>query len=58
MGHRLSPRAESDLDDIWYFVAKESSSVEVANRLIDAITERFFLLSGFVYIGRSREDLG
>jgi toxin ParE1/3/4 len=59
MAHRVAPRAERDLDDIWYYVAKESGSVEIANRLIDSITDRFFLLGGFPYLGRSRdEDFG
>src|SRR5450755_2762670 len=59
MAHRLAPHAERDLDDIWYYVAKESGSIEIANRLIDTITDRFFMLSGFPYIGRARdEDFG
>ena len=59
MEHRVAPRANSDLDDIWYYVAKESGSVEIANRLIDTITERFFWLARFPYMGRSRdEDFG
>jgi toxin ParE1/3/4 len=59
MAHRLAPLAEADLDDIWFFVAKESGSIEIANRLIDALTDRFFVLASFPYIGRSRdEDLG
>jgi toxin ParE1/3/4 len=59
MAHRVSPRAQADLDDIWFYAAKESGSIEIANRLIDTITNRFLLLAGFLYIGRSRdEDLG
>jgi len=59
MAHRVSPRAEDDLDDIWYYVAKESRSIDTANRPIDSITDRFFLLSGHPYLGRARdEDLG
>ena len=58
-GHRVAQRAEADLDDIWLYVAKESSSIEIANRLIDTITDRFFVLASFPYIGRSRdEDFG
>jgi plasmid stabilization system protein ParE len=30
MAHRVAPRAAADLDDIWYYVAKESGSIEVA----------------------------
>jgi len=59
MAHRVAPRAESDLDDIWYYVARESGSIEIANRLIDSITDRFFLLARFPYMGRLRdEDFG
>jgi hypothetical protein len=32
MAHRVAPQATADLHDIWYYVAKESGSVEVANR--------------------------
>jgi toxin ParE1/3/4 len=56
MAHRVAPRAEADLDDIWYYVAQESGSVEVANRLIDTLTGRFFLLAGHPYLGRRRDD--
>ncbi|HVP50065.1 MAG TPA: type II toxin-antitoxin system RelE/ParE family toxin [Candidatus Bathyarchaeia archaeon] len=56
MAHRLAPRAEADLDDIWYYVANDSGSVDTANRLIDTITERFLALASFPYLGRSRED--
>jgi toxin ParE1/3/4 len=59
MAHRVSPHAEADLDDIWFYTAKESGRIETANRLIDTITDRFLLLAGFLYIGRSRdEDFG
>jgi toxin ParE1/3/4 len=59
MAHRVAPRAQTDLDEIWYYIAKESGSIEIANRLIDSITDRFFLLGGFPFIGRSRdEDFG
>src|ERR1019366_4881240 len=42
--HRVAPQATADLDGIWYYGAKESGSVEIANHLIDSITERFNLL--------------
>jgi hypothetical protein len=47
MAHRVAPRAAADLDEIWYYVAKQSGSVEIANYLVDSITDRFFLLAGF-----------
>jgi toxin ParE1/3/4 len=59
MAHRLSERAEADLDNIWYYVAKESGSLEIANRLIDSLTDTFLLLSRQPHLGRSRDgDFG
>ena len=45
MAHHVAPRVERDLDDIWYYAAKESGSMEIANRLIDNIADRFLLLA-------------
>lgn len=56
MRHRVAPQARFELDEIWYFVAVQSGSIEVADRVIDTITNRFFLLSQFPEIGRSREE--
>ena len=59
MAHRVAQRAEADLGDIWLYVAKKSSSIEMANRLIDTITDRFLTLARLPYMGRSREkDFG
>jgi toxin ParE1/3/4 len=55
MGHIRTPQADADLDDIWYYVASGSGSADVADRLIDSITERFFLLAKYPSIGRSRD---
>jgi plasmid stabilization system protein ParE len=30
MAHLIAPRAEADLDDIWFYVARESGSLDVA----------------------------
>ena len=56
MAHRVARHAEADLDDIWLHAARESGSIEVANHLIDTITDRFFTLASFPYVGRSREE--
>jgi toxin ParE1/3/4 len=59
MAHRVARRAETDLDDIWLYVANESASMDVATRLIDSITGRFSFLANFPYVGRARdEDFG
>jgi toxin ParE1/3/4 len=55
MAHRRSPQADSDLDDIWYYVATNSGSLDIADRLIDSITNRFFLLASHPNIGRARD---
>lgn len=55
MGFRISPEAESELDCIWLYVACESGSIEIANRLIEVITERFWLLAKNPQIGRRRD---
>jgi plasmid stabilization system protein ParE len=54
-GFRLSPEAEADLDDIWLYVARESGSIDAANRLIDSLTVRFVLLARHPHIGRQRD---
>jgi toxin ParE1/3/4 len=59
MAHRVAPEAEAELDSLWYYVAKESGSIEIADRLIDSIVERFLLLSRNPRLGRRRdEELG
>jgi len=37
MAHRLAREAEAELDEIWYYVATESDSTEIADRLIDSL---------------------
>jgi plasmid stabilization system protein ParE len=56
MVHRVAPQAEAELDNIWYYVVKEIGSIEIADRLIDSITERFFLLACHPHIGRRRDE--
>jgi toxin ParE1/3/4 len=54
---RVSPEAESELDEIWLYVARASGSEEIASRVVDRITDRFWLLAQHPYLGRRREDL-
>jgi len=59
MVHRLAPEARTNLDDIAYYTATESGNIGIAERLISAITERFYLLSEYPFLGRARDaDLG
>ncbi len=56
MAHRRAPEAELDLDGIWNYVATRSGSMEVADRLIDSIADRFLLLAMHPYLGRARDE--
>jgi toxin ParE1/3/4 len=51
-----SPQSDSDLDEIWYYVVTKSGSIEIADRLIDSITDRFLLLARHPSIGRARDE--
>ncbi len=51
----LSPEVEEELDGIWLRVARESGSIDIANRIIDNITELFWLLAQHPFIGRRRD---
>jgi toxin ParE1/3/4 len=58
MAHRLAPEAETDLDGIWWYLARDSGSLDIADRVLDSITDRFLVLAAHPHIGRSRaEDL-
>ena len=47
MAHRVAPHAEADLDEIWLYVARGSSSAEIADHLIERIASRFNMLARF-----------
>jgi plasmid stabilization system protein ParE len=47
MVHRLSPAAKAELDSIWDYVVDESGRDRVADRQINLLTNRFYLLATF-----------
>jgi toxin ParE1/3/4 len=57
MARRLAPQARADLGIIWNYIVKEGGNVTAADGVIDAITERFYLLSQYPRMGRARDDL-
>jgi toxin ParE1/3/4 len=57
MPYRLSPLAEQDLEEIWSYVAGDGSPA-TADRLIDAIIDRFELLAEQPRMGRLRPEFG
>ncbi|HEY3846175.1 MAG TPA: type II toxin-antitoxin system RelE/ParE family toxin [Acetobacteraceae bacterium] len=56
MVHRLAAQAYADLDEIWTYTAGGSGSETIADRLIDSITNRFYLLASHPHLGRARDD--
>lgn len=57
MPYRLSALAERDLDEIWSYVAEDASPA-TADRLVDAIFDRFELLAQRPGMGRLRPEFG
>ncbi len=53
----LSRQVKAEVDDIWSYVAVESGSVDIADRVVDAITETFLQISKYPNLGRRRDDL-
>jgi toxin ParE1/3/4 len=56
MRYRVSEDAERDLDEIFLYWAGRVS-VEIADRVVDRITERFWLLGEHSKAGRSADDI-
>lgn len=53
---RLAPEVEAELDAIWLHIARESGSVDLATRVVEDISERFWLLARYPYLGRARDE--
>jgi toxin ParE1/3/4 len=49
------PEAESDLDDIWFYIAQDSPNN--ADSFLDRIEESCWALAGFPNMGTARDDL-
>lgn len=56
MSSRLSVAAEAELDGIWYYVATESGSMDLADRFIENLTRHFLLLAERPHLGRRRDN--
>ena len=57
MARRLATQVVSELDEIWYYIARESDSMDIADRFVKFITDRFLLIADHPYVGRVRDDL-
>lgn len=56
MPFHLSKEAARDLDEIFLYWARQAG-LKVADRLIDSITDRFWLLGEYPDAGRASEEL-
>jgi toxin ParE1/3/4 len=56
MRYRVSEGAEHDLDEIFIYWA-ERASLEIADRIIDKITDRFWLLGEYPDAGKASDDI-
>ena len=54
---RLSEDAKDEIAQIWKNIWDISNSAESADKMLEAITERFFLLEAQPFAGRSREEV-
>ena len=55
MALRVAAEVQAELDEIWWYVAAESGDAKVAERLINSITDQFFILSKHPHMGRPRD---
>lgn len=54
---RVSAPAERDLDDIWRHIATESGSIDIANGVVDSITDVFPLFAHTSRVGTKRDEI-
>lgn len=54
--YRLSSGADRDLHELWAYIAREN--VRAADRLMEALEERFVLLGEYPGAGRERPEFG
>jgi toxin ParE1/3/4 len=57
MAHRLSPEAEAELNEIWWYIAQEGGNTEIARNVVASITRRFDLIARYPQLGRKRDEL-
>lgn len=55
MALRVAAEVEAELDEIWSYVATEGGNADVAERLINSITDHFFVLAKHPHLGRRRD---
>ena len=54
---RVANLAERDLDEIWYRIATQSGNMEIANGVVESITETFPLFASTPEAGTRRDAI-
>jgi toxin ParE1/3/4 len=54
--YRIRPRADIDLDSIWFFIAADNR--KAADAMIDRIIDTFDVLATMPFTGRPRPEFG
>jgi toxin ParE1/3/4 len=52
---RITPLAERDLEEIWFFIAQDDPTA--ADRLLDLLEEKYKLLAENPHMGPARPDI-
>jgi hypothetical protein len=55
MAHRCAQEVDGDLDDIVIGIAERGGSFEAAEPMVYGLTQRFYLLGEYLYLGRARD---
>ena len=53
--YRIAPLAQSDMDEIWFHVARNSLSA--ADRLLESFFDRFQILAAHPELGETRPEI-
>jgi toxin ParE1/3/4 len=56
MAHRVAEDVDAELDGIWLYIAKQSGSVEIADKVLNSITDCFVALGRNPRMGRRRDE--
>jgi len=56
MNYRLSPAAQTDLGDVWLYIAQDNP--QAADRFLDALEEKLTMLATHPNLGRKCDELG
>ena len=56
MAHRVAEEVDVELDDIWLYIARQSGSIDIADKIVDSIADCFVTLGRSPPMGRRRDE--